>query len=464
MSQLTDDQLITEATVIQAETALGANTANRVGTMFIDSINSKINIDVIDPNTSLGTSDAVIPTQNAVKAYADLLVAGLLRDQGNYNASSNLFPSTGGSGTGGAVMQGDLWYINVAGTLGGTSVLVGYSIRALVDTPGQTSTNWAILNVGLGFVPENVANKSTSGALGTSDTLYPSQNAVRLYVNANAVGKNGNNTITGNNNFTGSNQFQGEVNTEAELYVNNSLNIGLDVPIFLDGDAGTSGKVLTSQGGAATPTWETPTPGISPADNTVFTGDITFNQNTEFTAGITTPIAGTSVFNGTLDVNYLLRANGSAGTAGQVLTSRGSSQSPTWQNAGGGGGVETVKVTLTSADILATYGLTPFELIAAPGAGQMLNIYKIRYIYNFNTEPFGSTAINCKTGIIPVANNLANLINGLQTQMGIPSMYSGTVVASSLYENQPLNLYSLNQVFTGDGTLDVYITYDTITL
>ena len=31
----------------------------------------------------------------------------------------------------------------------------------------------------LGFTPENVANKSTSTTLGTSDTLYPSQNAVK---------------------------------------------------------------------------------------------------------------------------------------------------------------------------------------------------------------------------------------------------------------------------------------------
>jgi hypothetical protein len=34
-------------------------------------------------------------------------------------------------------------------------------------------------------------------------------------------------------------------------------------------------------------------------------------------------------------VNYLLRANGSAGTAGQVLTSRGGSQSPIWGDGGG---------------------------------------------------------------------------------------------------------------------------------
>lgn len=33
----------------------------------------------------------------------------------------------------------------------------------------------------LGFTPENVANKSTSTSLGTSDTLYPTQNAVKVY-------------------------------------------------------------------------------------------------------------------------------------------------------------------------------------------------------------------------------------------------------------------------------------------
>jgi hypothetical protein len=134
--------------------------------------------------TLADNSNALYPSQQAVKTYADGLVAGLLRDRGNYNASSNLFPSTGGSGAGGAINSGDLWYISAPGTLGGTPVVVGYSIRALFNNPGQTSTNWSILNVGLGFVPENVANKSTDGALGVSDTLYPSQKAVKTYVDS----------------------------------------------------------------------------------------------------------------------------------------------------------------------------------------------------------------------------------------------------------------------------------------
>lgn len=36
----------------------------------------------------------------------------------------------------------------------------------------------------LGFTPENAANKSTSTSLGTSNTLYPTQNAVKSYIDA----------------------------------------------------------------------------------------------------------------------------------------------------------------------------------------------------------------------------------------------------------------------------------------
>lgn len=36
----------------------------------------------------------------------------------------------------------------------------------------------------LGYTAENAANKSTSSSLGTSNTLYPSQNAVKTYVDA----------------------------------------------------------------------------------------------------------------------------------------------------------------------------------------------------------------------------------------------------------------------------------------
>lgn len=131
------------------------------------------------PNTK-AVADADTAVLNDANTYADSLALGLLDDRGNYDASSNLFPSTGGSGIAGAVLTGDVWYISVAGTLGGTPVNVGDSIRALTDTPGQTSSNWGIIKgTGLGFIPENVANKTTfiAGAP-TSNTLYPSVKAM----------------------------------------------------------------------------------------------------------------------------------------------------------------------------------------------------------------------------------------------------------------------------------------------
>ncbi len=129
--------------------------------------------------TTLGTSDTLYPTQNAVKTYVDGLVAGLLDYRGAYDASVNTFPASGGSGTAGAVMKGDMWIISVAGSLGGTAVQIGDSVIANVDTPGQTAGNWNVLNSNISYVPEDVANKSiTLSADQASDTKYPSVKSV----------------------------------------------------------------------------------------------------------------------------------------------------------------------------------------------------------------------------------------------------------------------------------------------
>lgn len=84
------------------------------------------------------------------KAETDALVVGLFDDRGNYDASGNAFPTSGGSGPAGAVLKGDIWQISVAGTLGGKAVEVGDSVRALVDSPAQTASNWATMQVNYG--------------------------------------------------------------------------------------------------------------------------------------------------------------------------------------------------------------------------------------------------------------------------------------------------------------------------
>lgn len=108
-------------------------------------------------------SDILYPSQKAVKTYVDASVTGILDDRGNYTpsvTSPGPWPTTGGSGPGGTILKGDIWFCANNGFLGTVAVVTGASFRAIVDSPGQTAGNWNILNVGLGYTPENIANKN----------------------------------------------------------------------------------------------------------------------------------------------------------------------------------------------------------------------------------------------------------------------------------------------------------------
>lgn len=127
----------------------------------------------------LGTT---YPSSLAVKTYVDAQTAGLLQLCGGYDASTNLFPTTGGTGVAGAVAIGDTWYVITGGTLGTKEVVTGDGFFANVNAPGQTASNWTQFEANAGFTTENVANKDTDVALtANSDTKYPSQKAVKAY-------------------------------------------------------------------------------------------------------------------------------------------------------------------------------------------------------------------------------------------------------------------------------------------
>lgn len=114
-------------------------------------------------NAVWGSITGTITGQSDLVTYIDDeisgAVVGLFDDRGNYDASPNTFPASGGSGTAGAILKGDIWTISVAGTLGGTAVEAGQTVRAKQDTPGQTAGNWAI-SVGSTEIP----NASTTVA------------------------------------------------------------------------------------------------------------------------------------------------------------------------------------------------------------------------------------------------------------------------------------------------------------
>lgn len=135
---------------------------------------------VLDTNTYLpiigGTLTGYLflhadPTQlfhAATKQYVDntvnSAVTGLWDDRGTFDASGGAYPSSGGSGTAGAILKGDIWTISVAGTLPtGQVVEVGDTVRSLIDTPGNTQANWAIAQNNIGYTP--LTNTLTSAQI-----------------------------------------------------------------------------------------------------------------------------------------------------------------------------------------------------------------------------------------------------------------------------------------------------------
>jgi hypothetical protein len=341
---MTDSQLVIDANIIRNETATGANTATRVGTMLDNIIVNKINNDKIDTNNTLaansdllvasqkatktyvtnqvstingtitaglalkenainksngplGSSSTLFPTESsvstaltakenitnkvtteanfitdgasvtkypaikAVKDYVDGVATGLLRDNGNYDPTvTGDYPTSANTLSGGAVQVGDLWYIDTAGTMNGNAVLVGYSVRALINGAGATNdADWAIANVGLGFVPENSANKSTDGTFNSgspSTTLFPTQSAVATYV-SNSVGSTTLQQVLVNHDLIDQRNYQGTgAGTDAVGTRYNVNAFGSQAARFNSGDninafgsnAMTSSSLLTPNG------------------------------------------------------------------------------------------------------------------------------------------------------------------------------------------------------------------------
>lgn len=130
-----DGQIASMLNINQYDTYLRNKHANQNTTLYVDGQNRKVRIE---------------GTQNKIAALGTSLITG------NKNFE---FP-------------------NNNGTLALLSDLTGYATQTWVTLQGY------ITNVitSLGYTPENVANKSSNTSLGTSNDLYPTQNAVKTYV------------------------------------------------------------------------------------------------------------------------------------------------------------------------------------------------------------------------------------------------------------------------------------------
>ena len=134
---------------------------------------------------------------------------------------------------------------------------------------------------------------------------------------------------------------------------------------------------------------------------------------------------------------------------------------------GGSSIVQQTKVTLSAAQILALF-TTPVELIPAPGVGKVLNILDISARVNFNTVAFDaseSMITNFFSGAPAETFVLVNTaINNVAT-----TLYSGNKLSPGgngvVYENNSYSAaFTTTNPTVGDGSIDVYVTYETITL
>jgi hypothetical protein len=128
--------------------------------------------------------------------------------------------------------------------------------------------------------------------------------------------------------------------------------------------------------------------------------------------------------------------------------------------------VKTVKVSLTSAQILNS-NTTPIQLIAAPGAGKAILITNGLLKGNFVTTPYATNT----NGVVRVGANplfyqyMGFLINFTENIMSALFAADNTYIALASAENTPVTYITEDGDPTaGDGTIDLYLTYQIITL
>jgi hypothetical protein len=172
------------STVAAAKTSLALNNVDNttdlnkpISTLTQTALNNKENTANKSATTTLGTSDILFPTQNAVKTYVDAAIATTAIADGSITDAKIVSVSVG-------KITGVVPVAN--GGTGASTVAAAKTNLALNNVDNTTDLNKPIstLTQAALDVKENTANKSATTTLGTSDLLFPTQKAVKTYVDA----------------------------------------------------------------------------------------------------------------------------------------------------------------------------------------------------------------------------------------------------------------------------------------
>jgi len=171
-------------TVAAAKTSLALNNVDNttdlnkpISTLTQNALNNKENTSNKSATTILGNSDILFPTQNAVKTYVDAAIATTAIADGSITDAK--IASVSASKITGVVPVAN-------GGTGASTVAAAKTNLALNNVDNTTDLNKSISTLTQTALnnKENTANKSAITTLGTSDVLFPTQKAVKTYVDA----------------------------------------------------------------------------------------------------------------------------------------------------------------------------------------------------------------------------------------------------------------------------------------
>lgn len=148
-------------------------------------------------------------------------------------------------------------------------------------------------------------------------------------------------------------------------------------------------------------------------------------------------------------------------------TATSSAVEPIWTlQSSSVGAVSAVKVSLTSAQILALNG-TPIQLLAAPSAGTVYQILGVMGRINFLTAAYATNTeldvIDATTSDI-LFSDASSLLAATSTKVAVltpKTPAAGTIVTAAGAINAKV---ATGNPITGAGSVDLYLTYRTVTL
>lgn len=139
--------------------------------------------------------------------------------------------------------------------------------------------------------------------------------------------------------------------------------------------------------------------------------------------------------------------------------------------------IKTVKIHVTAAELQNLSSTTGKSLIPALGVGICTQILGITAVYNYNTTPYNNNGINLYVGSSLAETGWASYITGTSIDNTLTQSISFllTPISSSNLSpkylgpigNNDWTLYQYNggnPVGSGDGTVDLYITYKIVEL